>query len=209
MPMWTDVIAPPKKLPRGRHWMTYNLLKSVCLVFQFDHHSAVQFLSRYLVHPTSNFLFLLILSWIKFYVSKGWEIHFTKFWLVVFKEYAVFLRHHCSSFKKTDQYLSVDVSEYKYLLSSIFFGTKKSFFMWNKLLTRMSWERNLYWILSFLQCCSWEVERGWVLSRRLQKPLENRCLTKNMENQLGSLLSFVVGTKHWAPPCRHLNGKYQ
>ena len=92
MPMWIDVTAPQKKLPRGQHWMTYNLLKSVCSVFRFDHHFAVQFLLRYLVHPNYNFSIPAHFNWIKCNLSKGWEIYFTMFWPVVFNEYAVYLK---------------------------------------------------------------------------------------------------------------------
>ena len=168
MLMWTYVIVPQKKLPSGQHWMIYNLLKFACSVFQFDHHSAVQFLLRYLVHPNYNVSIPAIFS------SKNHTWSSKMLRCSLFKVLTCCVQWICCipkivtvqvSRKQMNICLCIELSEI--LFCCHHFLELKVFFWYETTYIRMIWGGSLNWILSFLQCCSWEVERAWVLSRRL------------------------------------------
>jgi hypothetical protein len=89
MLMWIDVTVPQKKLPSGQHWMILQPSQFVCSVFRLDHHSAVQFLLRFLVHPKAE-IFISI-----------------RFCPVVFNEMLYTPKALLFNFKKTDKCMSV------------------------------------------------------------------------------------------------------
>ena len=153
MLMWTDVTAPQKKLPSGQHWMIYNLLKFACSVFQFDHHSAVQFLLRYLVHTNYNVSIPAKFS----SINHTWSSKMLR--CSLFKVLTCCVQWICcipksvtvQVSKKTDEYLSVHWIVWNAILLSSFFLELKFFFFCMKPLIS-GWFEEGAWIGSWASC---------------------------------------------------------